>query len=99
MINEAAATKIEVYKLRRNISVPEGSGGNMAVLAGKDGKLLVDAGFSVSKVAIAAALDSVSHDPIRHLMNTHWHVDHTDGNGWIHAAGVTQRRDRQRRWN
>jgi hypothetical protein len=49
MIDAAAKAKISVTPLRRNISVLEGSGGNIAVLTGKDGKLLVDAGFTVSR--------------------------------------------------
>ena len=80
MINAAAKAKIISRPLRRNITVLEGSGGNIAVLAGRDGKLLVDAGFSVSRQAVSGALSSISPDPIRHLINTHWHVDHTDGN-------------------
>jgi glyoxylase-like metal-dependent hydrolase (beta-lactamase superfamily II) len=78
----------KVHPLRRNISVLEGSGGNIAVLTGKDGKLVIDAGFTVSKPRIAPALDSLSADPISQLINTHWHVDHTDGNAWLHAAGA-----------
>src|SRR6267143_534291 len=89
MINEAARAKIEVHALRRNISVLEGSGGNIAVLTGKGGKLLIDSGFTVSRVRIAAALNGLSSDPVRQLINTHWHVDHTDGNAWVHAAGAT----------
>lgn len=88
MINAASKAKIEVHPLRRNISVLEGSGGNIAVLTGKDGKLLIDAGFTVSKPRIAPALDSLSADPITRLINTHWHIDHTDGNAWLHAAGA-----------
>src|SRR5215831_6527810 len=88
MINAASQAKIDVHPLRRNISVLEGSGGNIAVLTGKDGKLLIDAGFTVSKPRIAPALDSLSADPITRLINTHWHVDHTDGNAWLHAAGA-----------
>jgi glyoxylase-like metal-dependent hydrolase (beta-lactamase superfamily II) len=88
MINAAAKAKIVQRPLRRNITVLEGSGGNIAVLAGRDGKLLVDAGFSVSRPAVAGALSSISTDPIRHLINTHWHVDHTDGNAWLHEAGA-----------
>jgi glyoxylase-like metal-dependent hydrolase (beta-lactamase superfamily II) len=65
-----------------------GSGGNIAVLTGKDGKLLVDAGFAVSRTGIAKALASINSDPIKHLINTHWHVDHTDGNEWLHAEGA-----------
>jgi len=50
MIGAAAQAKIKTYPLRRGISVLEGSGGNIAVLTGKDGKLLIDSGFTVSKV-------------------------------------------------
>jgi glyoxylase-like metal-dependent hydrolase (beta-lactamase superfamily II) len=89
MISEAARAKIEVHPLRRNISVLEGSGGNIAVLTGKGGKLLIDSGFTVSRARIAAALDGLSSDPVTQLINTHWHVDHTDGNAWVHSAGAT----------
>ncbi|MEO8662603.1 MAG: MBL fold metallo-hydrolase, partial [Bryobacteraceae bacterium] len=88
MVNAAAKAKISVHPIRRNISVLEGSGGNIAVLSGRDGKLLVDAGFSVSRPAITSALASINSDPIQHLVNTHWHTDHTDGNAWLHSAGA-----------
>lgn len=88
MVDAAATAKISVQPLRRNISVLEGSGGNIAVLTGKDGKLLIDAGFGVSRIGISSALASINSDPIRHLINTHWHTDHTDGNAWLHAAGA-----------
>ena len=89
MVKAAAGARIDVHPLRRNISVLEGSGGNIAVLTGQDGKLLIDAGFAVSRARILAALDSINSNPIRTLINTHWHVDHTDGNAWLHAAGAT----------
>jgi glyoxylase-like metal-dependent hydrolase (beta-lactamase superfamily II) len=88
MVNAAAKAKITVQPLRRNITVLKGSGGNIAVLTGTDGKLLVDAGFAVSRPAISSALDSINTDPIKHLINTHWHIDHTDGNDWLHSAGA-----------
>jgi glyoxylase-like metal-dependent hydrolase (beta-lactamase superfamily II) len=88
MVNEAAKSKISVQPIRRDISVLEGSGGNIAVLTGPDGKLLVEAGFAVSRPAITSALASINADPIKHLINTHWHTDHTDGNAWLHAAGA-----------
>jgi glyoxylase-like metal-dependent hydrolase (beta-lactamase superfamily II) len=88
MIDSAAKAKIEKHTLRRNISVLEGSGGNIAVLTGKDGKLLVDSGFTVSQPRITETLDSLSSDPITQLINTHWHIDHTDGNDWMHSAGA-----------
>jgi glyoxylase-like metal-dependent hydrolase (beta-lactamase superfamily II) len=92
MIHAASQAKIEIHSLRRNISVLEGSGRNIAVLTGKDGKLLIDAGFTVSKPRISPALKSLSTDPITRLINTHWHVDHTDGNAWLHAEGKRSRR-------
>ena len=88
-IREAAATaKITVTKLRGNVSVLEGSGGNIAVLAGKDGKLLVEAGITASRARITEALNNISPEPVRHLINTHWHFDHTDGNEWLHSEGA-----------
>ena len=88
MIDSAAKAKIETYPLRRGITVLEGSGGNIAVLTGKEGKLLIDSGFTVSKARIRDALNNLSADPITQLINTHWHIDHTDGNDWVHSAGA-----------
>jgi len=86
--NAAATAKINVTKLRGNVSVLEGSGGNIAVLTGCDGKLLVDAGITASRPRINEALTGISSDPIKHLINTHWHFDHTDGNEWLHSVGA-----------
>jgi len=86
---EAAKSEITVRTLRGNIHVLEGSGGNIGVFAGRDGTLMVDAGFPVSRPKIVAALQRISADPIKQLVNTHWHFDHTDGNEWLHAAGAT----------
>ena len=88
MVNAAAKAKISIQPIRRNITVLEGSGGNIAVLTGRDGKLLVDAGLAVSRPAISSALTSINADPITHLINTHWHTDHTDGNAWMHSEGA-----------
>jgi glyoxylase-like metal-dependent hydrolase (beta-lactamase superfamily II) len=87
--SEAAKAPIKVHRLRGNVSVLEGSGGNIAVLAGRDGKVLVDAGITGSKRRIVEALASLSSDPIKHLINTHWHFDHADGNEWLHGEGAT----------
>jgi len=83
-----AAAKITVQNLRGGVSVLSGSGGNIAVLSGADGKILVDAGLTTSKRRIAEALASINADPVRHLINTHWHFDHTNGNEWLHSAGA-----------
>jgi glyoxylase-like metal-dependent hydrolase (beta-lactamase superfamily II) len=88
MVNAAKTAKIEIRPIRRNITVLDGSGGNIAVLTGRDGKLLIDSGFAVSRTQISKALATLGSDPIRHLINTHWHTDHTDGNEWMHEAGA-----------
>jgi glyoxylase-like metal-dependent hydrolase (beta-lactamase superfamily II) len=89
IIRKAAATaKINVTKLRGNVSVLQGSGGNITVLTGPDGKLLVDAGITASRPQITEALDTLSPDPVKHLINSHWHFDHTDGNEWLHSIGA-----------
>jgi glyoxylase-like metal-dependent hydrolase (beta-lactamase superfamily II) len=80
---------ITVQALRRSVSALIGSGGNIAVLPGDDGKLIIDSGFLGTRGKIAAALSSLSPDPVKHLVNTHWHFDHTDGNEWMHSAGAT----------
>src|SRR6266480_400262 len=86
--SSAATAKITTHKLRGNVSMLEGSGGNIAVLTGRDGKLLVDAGITASRPALSEALANISSDPVRHLINTHWHFDHTDGNEWLHSVGA-----------
>jgi glyoxylase-like metal-dependent hydrolase (beta-lactamase superfamily II) len=85
----ASAATITVQALRGNVSVLMGAGGNIAVLPGRDGKLLIDAGFAGARPKITEALASISSDPVKHLINTHWHFDHTDGNEWLHSAGAT----------
>jgi len=84
-----ATAKITTQTLRGNVSALIGSGGNIGILTGPDGKLIIDSGYLTSEKQIADALASVSGDPIKHLINTHWHFDHTDGNAWMHSAGAT----------
>jgi glyoxylase-like metal-dependent hydrolase (beta-lactamase superfamily II) len=86
--DSAAVSPITTYRLRNNISVLEGSGGNIAVLTGPDGKLLIDAGIGLSRPRVEKALAELSADPVTHLVNTHWHFDHADGNAWLGSAGA-----------
>src|SRR5260370_24483984 len=86
--DSAAASPMVTHKLRNNVSVLEGSGGNIAVVTGPDGKVLIDAGIGVSRPQITKALDALGADPVTHLVNTHWHFDHADGNEWLHSAGA-----------
>ncbi|MDO9714486.1 MBL fold metallo-hydrolase [Paracraurococcus sp. LOR1-02] len=70
----------------RFLTLP-GSGGNVAVLTGRDGKVMVDAGIEVSRRQMAAALEDLGPGPVTHLINTHWHFDHASGNQWLCELG------------
>jgi glyoxylase-like metal-dependent hydrolase (beta-lactamase superfamily II) len=94
-----ATAKISILPVRNELRVLMGSGGNILVLPGADGQLAVDSGYATSRNQIAQALSTISGKPLRHLINTHWHYDHTDGNEWMHQAGgtiVAQERTRVR---
>jgi glyoxylase-like metal-dependent hydrolase (beta-lactamase superfamily II) len=88
-LRESATAKITVQALRRDVSVLLGPGGNIAVLTGPDGKLVVDAEIVTARPNVSVALASINADPIRQLVNTHWHFDHTGGNEWLHEAGAS----------
>jgi glyoxylase-like metal-dependent hydrolase (beta-lactamase superfamily II) len=90
VINHAAATSpIVVHRLRGGISMLEGSGGNIGVLAGPDGKLMVDCGIAVSQAKIEHALSQLGPGRLRYAVLTHWHWDHSDGDGWVRRTGAT----------
>ncbi len=89
---EAAKAPIAVHRLRGNIAVLEGSGGNIAVLTGPDGKVMVDAGIAVSRPQVMTALLGLGPEPVTHLINTHWHFDHANGNAMAARAGPRDHR-------
>ena len=84
-----AATAIKTTKLYDNVYLLQGAGGNMAAQIGPEGKILIDSSFSTAVPHIREALTSLSSDPASILINTHWHIDHTDGNAGMHDAGFT----------
>jgi glyoxylase-like metal-dependent hydrolase (beta-lactamase superfamily II) len=86
----AQTAKFTVETLRGNVSVLINEvGGNIAVLHGREGTLLVDTGVAGSRQHIAEALARISADPVKYVVNTHWHFDHADGNEWLNQAGAT----------
>jgi len=82
-----ASTPVKTTKLYDNIWLLQGAGGNMAVQTGKDGIILIDSSFATAVPHIKEAIASVSTDAPHALINTHWHIDHVDGNEGMHAAG------------
>ena len=84
----AAKVKLDVQAVRGNVHALVGSGGNIGVLAGGDGLLLVDSGLAGSEPQIRKALAGIGGRPLRYVVDTHWHFDHCDGNAWTRAAGA-----------
>ncbi|HTG90485.1 MAG TPA: MBL fold metallo-hydrolase [Vicinamibacterales bacterium] len=81
--------EIKTNQLGGNIYQLEGQGGHIGVLAGPDGVLMVDSQFAPLSEKILAAIKAISPSPIRFLINTHVHGDHTGGNANFGALGVT----------
>lgn len=80
--------QIETVKLAPNFYVLNGQGGAIGVLTGPDGVLMVDSQFAPLTEKIVAAIKQVSNSPIRFLINTHVHGDHTGGNENLGKMGV-----------
>jgi glyoxylase-like metal-dependent hydrolase (beta-lactamase superfamily II) len=85
----ALNTPIKTTKLRDNVYLLQGAGGNMVLQTGHEGNVLIDASFATAAPRIHEAIAAVSGDPAYALINTHWHFDHTDGNEALHAAGFS----------
>ncbi|GAC1446786.1 MAG: MBL fold metallo-hydrolase [Pyrinomonadaceae bacterium] len=80
---------IEALKLSDNIHMITGAGGNIGVLTGGDGVLIIDSGYANTSEATKAKITTLSTAPLHLLVNTHWHGDHTEGNETMHKAGAT----------
>ena len=83
-------SKVEVKaeKLAEGVHILTGAGGNIGVSSGPDGVFLVDDQYAPLTEKIKAAVAAISDRPIRFVLNTHWHGDHTGGNENLGKAGV-----------
>jgi cyclase len=81
--------QIKSFALAPNLYMLEGVGGNMAAAVGADGVLLVDDEFAAVADKIRTALKGLGADqPVRFVIDTHYHFDHTDGNLVFAQAGA-----------
>jgi cyclase len=81
--------EVHLLKVQGNIHMLVGAGGNITVQVGDDGVLLVDTGLAPMADKVLAAIHSLTDKPIRYIINTHFHADHTGGNETIAKAGMT----------
>lgn len=74
------AVEIKTEKLSDNIYVLFGRGGNIGLCVGDDGVFMIDDQYAPLSDKILAAISEITDKPVRFLLNTHWHGDHTGGN-------------------
>jgi glyoxylase-like metal-dependent hydrolase (beta-lactamase superfamily II) len=85
---EMGAIPITTTPLADNLAMLSGPGGNVIVLSGPDGKLVVDSFVQPAWPALKQLLDKSGSQPIRLVIDSHWHFDHTDNNGSFRQAGA-----------
>lgn len=81
--------EIQVLKVRDNIYMLVGAGGNITLQVGQQGVLIVDTQYEALTGRILAAIREISDRELRYIINTHYHGDHVGGNLGLRAAGST----------
>jgi glyoxylase-like metal-dependent hydrolase (beta-lactamase superfamily II) len=84
-----AQVPIGQTKLADGLTLLSGPGGNVAVLVGPDGKIVVDTFVQSVWDTLRGTLEAVAKTPVTSVINTHWHFDHTDNNENFHNNGAT----------
>src|SRR5271156_3076701 len=83
------AVPMETQKLADNVTMFDGPGGAVVVLNGPDGKFVVDTFVAPAWSKLKEAIDGLGSAPVKYVIDTHWHFDHTDNNAHLHARGAT----------
>jgi len=86
---DLSKVEIKTTNLGNNTYMLEGAGGNITIAVGTDGIIMVDTQFAPLHDKIAAAIKAISPLPIKYIVNTHFHGDHTGGNEGFQKDGAT----------
>jgi cyclase len=89
--------QIKVTKVAGDVYMLEGAGGNIGASVGEDGIVIVDDQFAPLADKIQAALKGITDKPVRFIINTHFHGDHTGGNAYFQKAAPIIAQDNVRR--
>src|SRR5688500_7781081 len=79
---------VRVERVAPGVAVLFGRGGNVGLSYGADGNVLIDDQYAPMTEPILAAVRSVDPDPVRFVVNTHWHGDHSGGNENLGRGGT-----------
>ncbi len=85
---DMSAVEIETIGLESDLFMLVGRGGNIGLSVGDDGAFLIDDQYAPLTAKIQAAVAAVTDQPVRWVLNTHWHGDHTGGNENLGEAGA-----------
>jgi cyclase len=85
---DMSKVEIKTQPLAPGVAVLFGAGGNIGVSYGEDGTILIDDQFAPLTAKIQAAVASLGAQPVKFLINTHWHGDHSGGNENLGKAGA-----------
>jgi glyoxylase-like metal-dependent hydrolase (beta-lactamase superfamily II) len=80
--------EVQVTRIADGVAMLTGAGGNLGVSYGEDGAFVIDDQYAPLTEKIRAAVATLTPRPIRFVVNTHWHGDHTGGNENLGQAGV-----------
>jgi cyclase len=86
--DDFSKVEIRTEKLAPSVYMLVGAGGNLGLSAGDDAVFLVDDQFAPLTPRIEAAIAKITPKPVRFVLNTHWHFDHTGGNENLGKAGA-----------
>jgi glyoxylase-like metal-dependent hydrolase (beta-lactamase superfamily II) len=98
MAQDFSKVEIKVTKVAGTVYMLQGAGGNIGASVGADGIVIVDDQYAPLADKIQAALKGITDKPVRFVINTHWHGDHTGGNAYFSKQGtiVAQENVRER---
>jgi len=85
---DLSKVEIKVERLAPGVAVLFGAGGNIGLSYGEDGNAVVDDQFAPLTDKILAAIRTLDPDPVRFVINTHWHGDHSGGNENLGKRGA-----------
>src|SRR5258707_5166685 len=77
------AAPIQTQELADNLTMLSGPGGSVVVLNGSDGKIVVDTFVAPAWPRLKEALAALGNAPVKYVIDTHWHFDHTDNNAHL----------------